>query len=254
MAKSKKAVSLFLIFTIILSATVYYCIISKNILNTTVLMWCPAVSAFLVKGIYYRNEKKFFWNSSYKYNVLGILIPLFYLGVSYLIFWLSRPNSLELNSLNYSLGMYLIIAISSIISAMGEEIGWRGFLVPRLNEIFSFGKASIISGVIWSIWHYPLIISGHYLKGAPLIYTLIIFTTEITAMAVILSYLTLKSKGFSAAILFHASHNFFDQIIFGPITVDKLKVYMVSETGVITCIIAIIIAVICYFKAIKERL
>jgi len=43
----------------------------------------------------------------------------------------------------------------SCLTALGEEIGWRGFLVPQLASVTSFTKTALISGLIWAVWHYP---------------------------------------------------------------------------------------------------
>jgi membrane protease YdiL (CAAX protease family) len=46
--------------------------------------------------------------------------------------------------------------ISAITGAMGEELGWRGFLLPRLQQRFNALTSSLLVGVIWAIWHLPL--------------------------------------------------------------------------------------------------
>ncbi|UCC50697.1 MAG: CPBP family intramembrane metalloprotease [Anaerolineaceae bacterium] len=53
------------------------------------------------------------------------------------------------------------------LPALGEEIGWRGFMVPQLAKLTSFNKTALIGGVIWGIWHVPIIIFGGYNNGAP---------------------------------------------------------------------------------------
>jgi membrane protease YdiL (CAAX protease family) len=47
----------------------------------------------------------------------------------------------------------------SLANALGEEIGWRGFLVPELSRKMSFTGTAILSGAVWSCWHYP---TGHF--------------------------------------------------------------------------------------------
>jgi membrane protease YdiL (CAAX protease family) len=48
------------------------------------------------------------------------------------------------------------LVLSTITGAMGEELGWRGFLLPRLQRRFDALSSSLIVGVIWALWHLPL--------------------------------------------------------------------------------------------------
>lgn len=61
-------------------------------------------------------------------------------------------------------------AFSGVFLAMGEEIGWRGFLLPKMDLLMSCKKAIILSGFIWVIWHFPLLIAGLYKSGTPFWY------------------------------------------------------------------------------------
>lgn len=49
----------------------------------------------------------------------------------------------------------------NMIPAFGEEVGWRGMLYPSLRESFSPRAAIIASGIIWGLWHAPVIAMGH---------------------------------------------------------------------------------------------
>ena len=51
--------------------------------------------------------------------------------------------------------------IVNIIPTMGEELGWRGYLLPKLRAFFSDRAALVITGAIWGIWHLPIIVMGH---------------------------------------------------------------------------------------------
>jgi membrane protease YdiL (CAAX protease family) len=57
-----------------------------------------------------------------------------------------------------SLGFGAISAIELVIFVLvvGEEIGWRGFLQPRLRETMSLGRAGLATGVAWTLWHLPI--------------------------------------------------------------------------------------------------
>ncbi|SHN70526.1 CPBP family intramembrane glutamic endopeptidase [Desulfitobacterium chlororespirans] len=55
----------------------------------------------------------------------------------------------------------LIGPVINIIPTLGEELGWRGYLLPKLRGFFSDRAALTITGVIWGIWHLPIIAMGH---------------------------------------------------------------------------------------------
>ncbi|MDD4541689.1 MAG: CPBP family intramembrane metalloprotease [Eubacteriales bacterium] len=59
------------------------------------------------------------------------------------------------------LTVVVIGPIINIIPTMGEELGWRGYLLPKLRMFLSDRAALIITGAIWGIWHLPVIVMGH---------------------------------------------------------------------------------------------
>lgn len=244
--KNKKAIILFLIITLILSSLCYYVRIAggeKAAGMTAILMFCPTISALIVRTVYYRGEKILGINRCrLQYAAAAVIIPFLYLGLSYGIYWLLSKGSLSGQLYSNSIGILLLLIPSSLITAAGEEIGWRGFLLPKMTETWNLKIAIFFSGLIWAVWHYPLIIAGLYQAGTPLWYQLPVFTIEIFAITAILAVLRLRSKSVWPAIILHASHNYFDQVIFAPLTNNHLSHYYVGETGIITAILLCLIA------------
>lgn len=140
----------------------------------------------------------------------------------------------------------------SLMSAIGEEIGWRGFMVPALYERLGLNKTLIITSLFWCGWHIPLLIGGGYMSGTPLWYQLCAFVLCIFPVGVIIGIITIKSGSVWPAAFLHAAHNNYDQAVFDVITFADNKMYFVSETGIFTIICAWVLAVIMYFKVIKK--
>ena len=102
--------------------------------------------------------------------------------------------------------------IVNIVFAFGEEYGWRGYLFPHLARCTSSFNAAIITGVIWGIWHAPLIAMGHNYgleyPGHPFggIFAMIIFCI---VTGFIYSYFTYKTESVFPAVLMHSALNAF---------------------------------------------
>lgn len=107
-------------------------------------------------------------------------------------------------------GAFLAITIAPFVNclfALGEELGWRGFLLPRLIQTgMSQWKALLLSGMIWGIWHAPAIVQGHnyplhpYL-GVPLM------TAFCVLLGIIFGWLQLASGSVWAPTLAHGTIN-----------------------------------------------
>jgi membrane protease YdiL (CAAX protease family) len=99
------------------------------------------------------------------------------------------------------------LSVIVFVLVAGEEIGWRGFALPRLLRRFGPWIASVILGVIWAVWHLPLFrMPGMPQYGSPfpafVIYTI--------SLSVILTFLALGTRGsVIIATLFHGAVNTF---------------------------------------------
>jgi len=93
----------------------------------------------------------------------------------------------------------------NILFTLGEELGWRGFLLPHLIPIGQW-KAIIISGIIWGVWHAPAIAQGHNYPGYPIlgIFMMIVFCI---LLGTIFAWLYLNTKSPWIAALAHGSVN-----------------------------------------------
>ncbi len=115
------------------------------------------------------------------------------------------------NILLLSVLQVLIIGpVINIIPTLGEELGWRGYLLPRLRLLFSDRAAFIISGVIWGLWHAPAIALGHnygtFYPGFPYlgILAMIVFCF---ALGTIEGYVSIKLKSAIPAAMIHSAIN-----------------------------------------------
>ena len=217
------------------------------------LMWCPAVAAILTCVLTKRPWHEFGWRlGKLKYLLTGWAFPLLYIWPAYLLVWATGvggfPEAHQVEKIRGILHMpsaptwapltlyYLIGSVAAVLFSCiwvaGEEIGWRGFLVPELIKVTSFTRTALISGVIWTAWHAPLIIWSHYNSGTPVWYSLACFATLTIAASFVFVWLTIKSGSLWPAVLLHASNNAMIEGYFSPLTVERIRTkYFAGEFG-----------------------
>jgi membrane protease YdiL (CAAX protease family) len=230
----------------------------------TGLMWSVAIAAMLALKLTRQPLASLGWRwGPAKHHVIAFLLPAVYGAIAYaiaaalgLITFAAPENvaalveSERMVTLPAPLGFVLAILmmatigmVQSLATALGEEIGWRGFLTPRLTALSGFVVATFITGVIWASWHLPLLFLGVYQSGANQLYEAVSFVVMAVAISGAFAWLRLDSDSLWPAATLHASHNVIVAIIFESLsTPTQNDITMVSETGVIT---AIVCAVVC---------
>ncbi len=101
-------------------------------------------------------------------------------------------------------GLVAGITINAIV-AFGEEYGWRNYLVGALREV-KFWKAALFIGIVWGIWHFPLILMGHNYPNEPR-WGVLLMVVMCILLGVIELYFVLKSKSMVVAAIMHGTFN-----------------------------------------------
>jgi len=230
----------FLGLTFTLSAIFYALIIAAGSLGAHgglyvfALMWSPGVSALVTRLIFQRNLRGEGWGwGQTRWPVLAYLLPIAYASAAYGLVWLTGLGGVDLTKFQPSVGRFLIFgSLQSLLSATGEELGWRGFLVPTLAQTMSFKKTALVSGAIWASWHMPLIIFADYNAGTNTLYAVACFAVMVLALAFPLAWLRLRSGSVWPAAILHASHNLFVQGFFDRVTVNTgPTLWLTTEFG-----------------------
>jgi len=224
------------------------------------LMWSPAAAAILASLATRRPLSEIGWRLDVRWILLGVFVPIAYAAVAYGAVWAlglgGVPNSDFLAQLPARFGgtpgaafakflgvMSTVVLLTSCVRGLGEEIGWRGFLVPELSRRMSFAKTSVVSGVIWSLWHYPLLLFANYNGGTAKAYSLACFTVMVIGVSFLFAASRLASGGVWPAAILHGSHNLFIQGIFNPLTADTGHTkWWIGEFGAALAIAALGVA------------
>lgn len=230
--------------------------IEQNIPSALILMFSPAILALLVNYSYERNLQGFSWTlKNPPLLLLSYLVPLFYIAIAYGLVIVSgnagldNPKISGLNIMDY-FQIAVIGVLTMCLQVMGEEIGWRGFLLNNLHKKLTFTQSSLIVGVVWALFHYPLLFTGAYEDhGTPLWYRTICFTIAIMGANMAINWLHLKSGSLWAALIFHAAHNSLLSDANALIINTGITGYLLYETGIV---LAGVIAVIGLFFWLKR--
>ena len=244
-----KEIRTFLGLTFALSAVWYYLIINAGSLEThggwfpIALMWCPGIAALLTCVIYRKSIRGLGWGwGRSRYQATAYLLPVGYGLTAYGVVWLLGFGGIEENFTRNWVPWFLYGTLLNCIAALGEEIGWRGFLVNRLARVTSFSNVALLSGFIWALWHVPLILFADYNAGAPGWYSVLCFTVMVVASGFVYAWLRLKSGSLWTGMLVHASHNFWIQGFYDPITSDRgITHYLTGEFGAALAIVYVIL-------------
>ncbi|QIK97028.1 CPBP family intramembrane metalloprotease [Sphingomonas sp. HDW15A] len=246
MTDTKRNIALFLGLTFGLSALTWIPQIQAGTIHPLWIlatMWCPAVAAIVTRLATQGNLGGFGWKpGKAKWLALAYVLPVLYALPVYLIAWFGGLGTFDEGkwivapNLTPVTGLAMIATAglaASLLSATGEEIGWRGFLVPELLKLTAFRRTALMSGLVWAAWHMPLMIfAGYHGNGTPLLYSIACFTVMVVGLAVIMAWITAKSGSFWPAAMLHATHNLFVQGVFDAATVtDNYSAYWTGEFG-----------------------
>jgi uncharacterized protein len=98
-------------------------------------------------------------------------------------------------------------SIFSGILTMGEELGWRSYLLPKMTYNFGLVKGILLTGLIWGYWHFPIILMGYNFPQYPVLGAFILMPFSTVCLGTISAFLYFKSESLFPAVLFHSSVN-----------------------------------------------
>lgn len=108
------------------------------------------------------------------------------------------------------LQVVIIGPIINIIPTLGEELGWRAYLLPKLRELMSDRAALVVTGIIWGLWHAPVIAMGHNYGTSYIGYPwlgILMMVVFCIWLGAIEGYATLKLNSVIPAAMIHSAVN-----------------------------------------------
>jgi membrane protease YdiL (CAAX protease family) len=261
-----RAILLYVVLAYALSSPFWALIIASGHVGgahgayATGLMWCPAMAALLGCVLLKIDIAALGWRwRPWRWQILAYLTPLVFCAVGYGAVWATGlggfPNMKTVDSLRTAMGLpslstggvialwtvlsLIAGSVRSVSSALGEEIGWRGFLAPRLAQRYGFTRAALIGGAIWAVWHFPILLFADYDAASPAWFSLPCFFVEVLGLSVIMLWLRLRSGSLWTGALVHASVNLWNQDYFAPLTASHGRItdFTIDESGFVLPIV-----------------
>lgn len=194
-------------------------------------MLCPTFAVFAT-GLICKEKINFVGENSLKLGIefkdkkwlwmlVAIFLPWIYRELGGWLFLAFNTECFDTTSFVQEQGMdasliavmplYSVVnAVMFSIGGLGEEIGWRGFMMPRLEKKMGIGPAILVGGIIWGVWHYPVNYYGHNFGtgywGEPWL-GFLIFTIFTIAMNALLTLAVKKTNSVWSAAFMHAVNN-----------------------------------------------
>jgi len=177
----------------------------------------PAVASLLVTaalsgrtGVIQLLSKLVRWRFGLQWNVIALfgLLPFALLG-AIIVDSSDFFASIGVNGGVIAAYLGYALTLQLLKGPLGEEIGWRGFALPRLQQAKGPLVGTLILGILWSLWHVPVMVFIPAWRGdTPVLVYLVVYTLIICSLSIIMTWLYNNTGGsVLVAILLHAQNN-----------------------------------------------
>lgn len=218
--------------------------ISKFLVYFFIGVYGPTISGIIttlffdgLAGMFELIKKLFIWKVHLKYYIYIILLPLIFVIIGIALYSQFIGTIGIFDKMAY-LSIPTVLFSGLYAGPLGEELGWRGFLLPEFQKRYSNLKSAIFIGFIWFFWHIPLWWApfGTLVSGEPIsLIPVITYFIMLICLSIIITWLVINSKGSALiAILFHLSINAGIALLFYPeLNPDFKKVHLLSSIGML---------------------
>jgi len=220
-----------------------------------IFMLVPGLCSLLCRLVFREGFRDIGWRwRNWKATLAAVWGPLI-VGISvYIILWSTGLAPLGHGNWGISFGgspshmhagyvpLYVYVIQLAIMTpivspfSLGEELGWRGYLLERLVKA-GIRRPVFTLGLIWAVWHLPLLVTGQYCKSSHLAITTILFVLMILGSNSVICRLRLLSGSIWVPVLMHSVHNVVFQYILQPVTTkNQWHTMLGGDCGALTAV------------------
>lgn len=251
--RARRGLSIYFAIVVVLSAAIEAFIISNPELDGLIagLMLVPALASVVARlvlregfaDVSFRIGGRRGWSAIGLSLIFPVVIGLIAYGTA----WTSGLAGFDPPTASRGLvAAFVPFAVGMIVSLIvvsGEEIGWRGYMLTRLIDA-GVPRPVLVSGLIWGLWHVPLVLAGVYAAGPSPALSATLIMVSITSFGYVIARVRLETGSVWPAIVLHTAWNSFIQGPFDGATTGAGATLWVGESGILTALTLAVAAVI----------
>lgn len=246
---ARRGLTIYFAIVVVLSAAIEGFIIFNPELDGLIagLMLVPALASVVARLALREgfSDVSFRFGGRRGWGAIGIslVFPVVIGMIAYGIAWTSGLARFDPPPMGGLVMPFVAGAIVGLVLASGEEIGWRGYMLTRLIDA-GVPRPILASGVIWGLWHVPLVLAGVYAAGPSPVLSAALIMVSITSFGYVISRLRLETGSVWPAVALHAAWNSIIQGPFDGATTGTGATLWVGESGFLTALTLLVAAVI----------
>lgn len=229
-------------------------------------MFGPALSSILTRVITREGFQHMYlrvnWKGHGMYYLLAILLPVIICILSGIVETMvyggfySHEIFSEISLNAYIAYVFYGIAVGAtgFIIALGEELGWRGYLMPKLQEVMGMPGTLVLGGIIWGLWHAPVILlyGLNYGTEHP-VFGILAMCVMCFGMGNILTFITMKSDSIYPAAIAHGVMNAVVSLISVLFISAQTATEHVFEIGLVDTFVEFVLGMIPFILLIRSE-
>ena len=265
--RARRGLAIFFVMLIAASLPLEYGIAKKGLEPTLVLLltFSPAfasIVARLVMGDGFRDISFKLDRRTWRGMGYGILYPIavgipafsiawslglaeFYVPTMHTLDFPIPGNSPPERALAVAFIAVTVGLLAMAFLAIGEEVGWRGYMLKRLIDA-RVPRPMLASSMVWTLWHTPLILSGQYNPSPQPVISFLMFFVSLSGTAWVMARLRLSTGSIWPPVVLHAAWNSILLQFFAACSRGEMAPFWVSEGGVLVALFVLVTVYVTY--------
>jgi len=246
-----------LVFSILVLLAGFLAATSHNKLLIDYYQLTPTlITLFMMLLLTKEGYRKVGWSNlklhrfGFRYWIPAFVIPIVVLALAYKTAWTVSSDSFNVSAFPSDWVIIITnflstVGLNIIFYSLGEEIGWRGYLLSKLLPLGKV-KAYLWIALVWAFWHYPYFyLTGFYQPPGNPVVMMTLFTLVLIPMSIILGKLRLRSNSLWPASIFHSSNNAIWEILNNfSISSSPAILLLAGNRGIIPILLYSVVATI----------